>query len=131
PIEYKCSSCDHGAKGCTAGRDKGRWRTPAGKGHKDSYLAHLHQMFGWGEYGRQDDWWETATPVIALRNLRDRQEAMIRSKKCMYLDDSTNADGSGQPRFRAIKKGSSLHKLWDQCVTAMFESGDWKTIDYR
>src|SRR5690606_37298014 len=53
------------------------------------------------------------------------------SKKCMYLDDSTNADGSGQPRFRAIKKGSSLHKLWDQCVTAMFESGDWKTIDYR
>ena len=135
-MKYKCSSCDYGDSACNRGRDKGKWRTPPGDGHRSAFLQHLHQMFGWkqfehGQSIKQDDWWGTMTPVRALENLRERQEAMIRSPTCMYLDDSTNADNSGQPRFRALKKGSDLHEIWEESVTAMFQSGDWKRIDYR
>lgn len=135
-LRYTCTSCDYGAKGCNSGSDKGRWRTPPGNGHRSAYLSHLHTMFGWSttEHGKslkQDDWWETSIPVKALDNLYDRQMAMILSEKCMYLDDSTNAGGSGQTRFRAIRKGGELHRRWENAVTAMFQSGDWKRIDYR
>ena len=139
-LKYNCSSCDSGNSNCDsklAGKkeDK-RWRTPPGHGHRNSFLSHIQQMMGWktfqyGESLKEDDWWETMTPVQALRNLQERQEAMIRSPKCMYLDDSTDADGTGQVRFKAIRKGSNLHKIWEKSVTAMFESGDWKRIDYR
>jgi len=140
-IRYYCSDCDTGNSNCDekiAGRKKksDRKRTPPGDGHRSRYLQHLHLMLGWktfqhGQSVKQDDWWETMTPVQALRNMRERQDAMIRSPKCMYLDDSTNSGGTGQPRFRSIRKGSEQHKLWAKCVTAMFESGDWKRIDYR
>ena len=139
-LKYNCSECDVGSSNCDSAlagkKEDKRWRTPPSDGHRSAFVAHLRSMFGWkttlnGQSLKEDDWWETMTPVVALKNMRERQEAMIRSPKCMYLDDSTDAAGSGQPRFRSLKKGSSLHKIWEQSVTAMFESGDWKRIDYR
>jgi len=140
-LKYNCSSCDSGSSNCShklAGKkEEHRWRTPPGDGHKSAFVAHLHKMLGWKTFQHgeslktEEEWWESMTPVQALRNLRERQDAMIRSPKCMYLDDSTNADGTGQVRFKSIKKGSQQHKLWEKCVTAMFESGDWKRVDYR
>ena len=42
-------------------------------------------MFGWttflhGESLKEEDWWETTTPVKALRNMRERQEEQERWK---------------------------------------------------
>lgn len=139
-LKYNCSECDTGSSNCDsklAGKKREhRWRTPPGDGHKSAFLQHLHQMFGWktfqhGKSLKEDERWDTMTPVVALRNLRERQEAMIRSPKCMYLDDSSNSGGTGTRRFNAIRKGSDLHEIWVKSVTAMFESGDWKKIDYR
>lgn len=132
-LKFNCGECDVGRFGCTdriAGKKKSsRWMRPTGTGHRSSYLSYLHEMFQW--QGNDDDRWNTITPVEALRSLREIQEAQVRSMKCMYLDDSTSADGSGNPRFKAIKRGGELHRSWVRSVTAMFESGDWKRIDYR
>ncbi len=140
-IKFYCSDCDVNLSGCTktiAGKRKksDTKLTPRGLGHRSAYIAHLREMFGWSERLndeelKEDDWWDTMTPVKALQNMRARQEAMILSPKCMYLDDNTSADGTGQSRFKAIKRGSDLHKLWQRSVTAMFESGDWKRINYQ
>ncbi len=140
-FKFYCGPCDIGTGGCTKRiknkvKKSNRKLTPSGNGHRNAFNAHLRSMIGWttflhGESLKEEDWWETMTPVKALRNMQERQEAMIRSPKCMYLDDSTSADGTGQARFRALKRGSDLHKIWQQSVTAMFESGDWKRIDYQ
>jgi len=151
-FRYRCSQCDYGRDNCNKHHD-GKWKEAKRnydpdrrfanfsvkrefEGHREPYLKYLHELFDWkesmaGKPLHKDDWWKTTRPVRALQNLEERQKAMIMSPTCMYLDDSTDSDGRGHRRFNAIRKGTPMHALWDKCVTAMFESGDWKRIDYR
>lgn len=138
---YTCTSCDRGRTSCTdwkgANKDHMKTRGIAGTGHESVLSEYYAQIFDWGRvnsnkaYTMDNIDWDDIAPNRSLNELRARQEAMINSPKCMYLDDSTNAAGTGQQRFKAITKGSPLHELWEDNVQAMFESGDWKRIDYR
>ncbi len=134
--QYKCTDpCTWGVVGCSRGKDKGKWRSIPGGGHYSSYVSYFDAVFDWrridtGKPHTLDNIdWDSIGPARSLTNLRERQAAMISSLKCMYLDDGNNELGS--PRFRALRRGSSLHKLWERNVQAVFESGEWQNVDLR
>lgn len=149
--KFKCGRCDQGLGNCGGGsKDKSwsKWRgVPDSKArdHQFGYIKYFQELFDWKmtngkpmaknfdveTFNPDKIDFESMIPSKFLDNMYERQVAMINSPKCMYLDDSTSAGGSGQPRFKAIKKGSDLHELWEDNVQAMFESGDWMRIDYR
>ena len=152
--KYTCTRCDKGiSTGCSdfkgASTDEGKLRTipqSRARGHQWGYINYFRELFGLMTLGGNplpDTFtvenfkpnmidYEAMIPVKALDNLYDRQVAMLNSMKCMYLDDSNVQTGSNSTqRFMAIRRGTDLHQLWEDNVQAMFDSGDWKRIDYR
>ena len=134
--QYRCSDpCTWGVVGCSKGKDNGKWRGIPGRGHYSAYVTYFDEVFDWRRidpgkgHGLNNINWDSIAPARALDNLHQRQAAMISSLKCMYLDDGNTEFGT--PRYRALRRGSSLHRLWQRNVRAVFESGEWQNVDLR
>ena len=65
-----------------------------------------------------------AMPVLALRNLRERQEAALGSIYALYVN------GDDSDRFEAFRD-SSLRNKWRNSVGSIINSGAWKSVVFR
>jgi len=65
-----------------------------------------------------------STPVKALEALYNGQKATLDSRMCMYVN------GEDPVRFPAFRD-SNLKSLWQQSVTTVLNSNDWRTINYK
>ncbi|MCB9718844.1 MAG: hypothetical protein H6712_33680 [Myxococcales bacterium] len=107
-----------------------------GNGHQGAYLDYMFSFFDPRRYDPDRGWdrdnidWDDTVPGRALRNLEQRQEAVMQSLACMTVDD-TEIDG--RPRFRAIGTATNKGPLWQrwyESVTAVFQSGDWRRVRF-
>lgn len=107
-----------------------------GHGHRGAYLDYMFELFdprridpglGWE---RDNIDWDDTIPGRALKNLEERQRAVLQSLACMTVDDS---EVDGRPRFRAIGTATSKGPLWQRwygAVKAVFESDDWRHVRF-
>lgn len=65
-----------------------------------------------------------STPVKALEALYNSQKATLDSRMCMYVN------GEDPVRFPAFRD-SNLKSLWQQSVTTVLNTNDWRTINYK
>jgi len=107
-----------------------------GTGHRGAYLDYLFELFDPRRIDEGRGWerdnidWHDTVPGRALRNLEERQRAVLRSMACMTVDDS---EVNGRPRFRAIGTATSKGPMWQRwhdSVTAVLQSDDWRRVRF-
>lgn len=108
-----------------------------GTGHRSVYLDYMFNLFDPRRHDPDQGWdrgnidWDDTVPGRALKNLEERQDAVLQSLACMTVDDS---DVDGMPRFRAIGTPTSKGPMWDrwyESVVAVFQSGDWRRVRFE
>ncbi len=115
---------------------KGKHVPIVGTGHRSVYLDYLFSLFDPRRHDPDRGWdrdnidWTDTIPGRALRNLEERQRAVLQSLACMTVDDS---EVDGRPRYRAIGTATNKGPLWNrwyESVKAVFESGDWRRVRF-
>ena len=135
-----CGKWNLGDGNCKKKSQYGDWVTIKGDGHGPAFLTWIIKQF-WGrgsnnntfpypvrDHAKDSKWpdnfyFENMVPTHALKNLRDRQNTVLDSMTCMYVNDERVG---GSYRFPAIGENSVMKKRWRQNVQALFTSGDWK-----
>lgn len=139
---YECGRCDRDFSNCDKDGKMRSIPTSSAEAHEFGYLYYLQQIFGLPAISSTRDLPYVDPSKIdlddsyigkALDNLYQRQKDTIDSIKCMYLDDgSVDAEGGieSSRRYQAIRPGTDLHSQWIENVQAVFDSGDWKRVNY-
>lgn len=123
-------------------------KIPGGRDHADEFVRFIIEMF-WGQGAEQknfplevrdpsrdDDWpdnffYENTNPAIACRNLRDRQEAVLKSLNAFYVHPLRNVSREGDEitPYPALANDSRLKRKWEENVTAMLnQTDDWRYV---
>ncbi len=92
---------------------------PFVNGQQQSYQNHAG--FDYPDPAAVD--YDRSVPNRALDNLYARQEAVIQSVQCMYVD------GYDTERFPAFKD-NALKARWVENATALIQAGDWRRVSF-
>jgi hypothetical protein len=65
-----------------------------------------------------------SVPGQALRNLHDRQTAVLQSVDAFYVS------GENPEQFPAFQNNKSLYNRWAEGITALLQSNDWRRVSF-
>lgn len=145
--EY-CGPWNRGKTDCKRTKHYGRKiNLPSGVSHASELIDWLSRKY-WGRGPRQDQFpvparegggcsenkhladcfiYDNAVPVVALRNLRERQRAKLLSLDSFYVHPQKVED-TDQYRFAAFAD-PELRDEWAQAITVMLnQSDDWRNV---
>ncbi|MEX1362416.1 MAG: hypothetical protein AB1Z98_04775, partial [Nannocystaceae bacterium] len=132
---HRCEPALYGIGQCRKSKT-GKMVPIVGTGHRSVYLDYMFSLFDPRRYDPDMGWerdnidWDDTIPGRALKNLEERQGALLRSLACMTVDDG---EVDGKPRFRAIGTATRKGPMWErwyESVRTVFGSGDWRRVRY-
>lgn len=150
--KFRCVDGTLGMGGCTKAKRGQTLSIPAdfGRSQHTVYLGYLYELFfGLEDIGKRNEqlpllpnpkFYENdlgekfpepdsidlsqSVPHLALQNLYDRQDAVLRSLTALYVN------GHDAERFPAFRSGP-LTDQWEESVIALLQSNDWRGVTYQ